>query len=421
MLRAFQYRFYPTEEQELLLRKTIGCCRLIYNKALALRSEAWALKQERVSYAETSLALTAWKKLPELAFLNEVSSAALQQPLRHLETAYSRFFKGQAKHPTYKKKARGGSASFAQNGFRYLAGPIILAKMLEPLAIRWSRPLPAGASPSSITVSLDAAGRWHVSILCEDATIQPLPTVNKTVGIDVGVSRLVTTSDGQKLSNPKHFEQEYKKLRRAQRVLSRRLRTRKISSLKLPKTLTEEERRAVLGPGKNIQKARLRVGRVHAHIADSRRDALHKLSTRLVRENQTICLEDLNVKGMLKNPKLARAISDASWGELRRQLEYKCAWYGRNLVVVDRFFPSSKTCSSCGHLLSKLPLSVRDWVCPSCSTKHDRDENAAKNILAAGLAVSACRASVRPTSRKGAGAAAVKQEVSVAMPGVLTS
>ena len=418
MLRAFRYRCYPTPEQAVLLRRTIGCCRLVYNRALAMRVEAWALRQERVSHAQTDRALTAWKRLPELAFLNEVSAVALQQSIRHLDTAYGRFFRKISRHPVFHKKRNGGSTHYTRAGFRYLNGALTLAKMAAPLLIRWSRPLPVDVLPSSVTVSLDAAGRWHASILCEDASVRPLPPVDQTVGIDMGINRLATMSDGTHLANPHHFEAAYPKMRRAQRVLSRRLRARKARAAVLPRSLSKEERRVALGSARNIEKARIRVGRIHAYIADGRRDALHKFSMRLVRENQTICLEDLNVKGMLQNRKLARAISDTSWSELRRQLEYKCRWYGRTLVVVDRFFPSSKTCNACGHLLASLPWSVREWKCPACGTSHDRDVNAARNILAAGLAVSACGASVNPTPRRGGKVAAMKQEPSVAIRGI---
>ena len=370
--KAYKYRFYPTAEQENLLRRTLGCARLVYNKALSARTEAWYGEQKRVSYNETSKLLTDWKQEAELSFLKEVSSVALQQGLRHLQGAFTNFFAGQAQYPNFKKKRNGGSAEFTKAAFRYRDGQVYLAKCAEPLPIRWSRLLPKGAEPSTITVKLSRAGRWTVSLLV-DVDIEPLLPVEKEVGIDLGISALLTLSDGEKVTNPKGYQAKLKKLRKAQKALSRKV---KGSS--------------------NRHRARLRVAQVHAEIADVRKDRLHKLTTRLVRENQTIAVEDLAVKTMVKNRKRSQAISDASWSELVRQLEYKCDWYGRRLVKIDRWFPSSKRCSSCGHTARKLPLSIREWDCPSCGVQHDRDINAAINILAAGLAVSVCGASVRP-------------------------
>ena len=370
--KAFKYRFYPTAEQENLLRRTLGCARLVYNKALSARTEAWYAEQKRVSYNDTSKMLTSWKQKAELSFLKEVSSVALQQGLRHLQGAFTNFFAGRAKYPNFKKKRNGGSAEFTKSAFRYREGQVYLAKCTEPLPIRWSRLLPKGADPSTITVKLSPAGRWTVSLLV-DVDIEPLPPVEKQVGIDLGISTLLTLSDGEKVTNPKGYKAKLAKLRKAQKALSRKV---KGSS--------------------NRHKARLRVAQVHAEIADARKDMLHKLTTRLVRENQTIAVEDLAVKHLVRNHKLAQAISDASWGELVRQLEYKCEWYGRTLVKIDRWFPSSKRCNSCGCTAEKLPLSMREWACPSCGVQHDRDINAAINILAAGLAVLVCGASVRP-------------------------
>lgn len=387
MERAFKYRFYPTLEQETLLRRTLGCVRLIYNKALAHRTEAWYERQERVDYIQSSAQLTLWKKEEDLQFLNEVSCVPLQQSLRNLQKAFGNFWAGRAKYPTFKKKRNGGSAEFTKSAFRWRDGQVFLAKCTEALPIRWSRQLPRGVEPSTITVKLDAAGRWFVSLLVDDVTIKPLPVAMQSVGIDLGIASLLALSTGEKVSNPKHFNRLRKKLRRVQKALSRKA---KGSS--------------------NGRKARLKVARVHARISDTRQDFLHKLTTQLVRDNQTIVVEDLAVKNMVKNHKLALSISDASWGELVRMLEYKCGWYGRNLIKIDRWFPSSKRCGHCGHVVEKLPLNIREWDCPQCGTKHDRDVNAAKNILAAGLAVSVCGAGVRLEESKSRKATAMKQK-----------
>ncbi len=394
--RAFRYRFYPTPQQADLLNRTFGCVRYVYNRALAERTRAWYTEQRRVTYAQTSAMLTEWKKTEEAAFLNEVSSVPLQQALRHLQGAFTAFWEKRAKCPRFKSKKRGRqSAGFTRSAFRWRDGQLWLAKMSEPLDIRWSRPLPEGVEPSTVTVSRDAAGRWFVSILMDDPAIRPLPETAGEVGVDTGLTSPVTLSTGEKVTNPRHERRDRARLARAQRALARKEKG-----------------------SKNREKARLKVARIHARIADRRRDLLHQLSSRLVRENQTVVLEDLSVRTMVKNHRLARAISDAAWGELRTMLEYKCSWYGRYLVVIDRRLPSSKTCSACGHLLDTLPLHVRAWTCPACGTAHDRDVNAARNILAAGRAVTACGDGVRPQRSTPGGRSSVKQETQPARVGI---
>jgi putative transposase len=387
MERAFKYRFYPTTEQETLLRRTLGCVRLVYNRALAFRTEAWYQKQERVGYSQSSAMLTEWKREEGLSFLNEVSCVPLQQGLRHLQTAFTNFFAGRASYPNFKKKRNGGSAEFTKSAFRYRDGQVYLAKSSIALPIRWSRTLPKGAQASTVTVKLEPSGRWTVSLLVDDQTIQPLPVNDKAIGIDAGLTSLITTSDGEKVANPKHFAKLYQKLQKAQKRLSRKQKG-----------------------SRNRDKARLKVARVHAQIKDSRQDFLHKLTTRLIRENQTIVAESLAVKNMVKNRKLAKAISDAGWGEIARQLAYKAKWYGRNFIQLDRWFPGSKTCSKCGHKVDSLPLSIREWDCPKCKAHHDRDVNAALNHLAAGQAVLVCGATVRPEESKSRKAGAMKQK-----------
>ena len=387
MEKAFRFRFYPTPEQESLLRRTLGCTRLIYNKALHFRTQAWYEEQKRVGYPETSSLLTQWKKEEDLDFLNEVSSVPLQQSLRHLQTALTNFFAGTAGYPTFKKKRNGGSAEFTKSAFKFRDKEIYLAKCAEPLPIRWSRQIPKGCEPSTVTVSLHPSGRWHISIRFDDPTIKPLPVNENAIGIDLGVKSLIAGSNGEKITNPKHFKKHQKRLKKAQKNLTRKQKG-----------------------SKNREKARIKVAKIHLEISDSRKDFLHKLTTRLVRENQVIAVESLAVKNMVKNHKLALAISDSGWSELIRQLDYKCRWYGRKLVEIDRWFPSSKRCNSCGHIVEKMPLNIREWQCPNCGTNHDRDINASKNILAAGLAVSVCGATVRPEQSKSVKAGAKKQK-----------
>ncbi|GAA3774532.1 RNA-guided endonuclease TnpB family protein [Plantactinospora mayteni] len=385
--RAFKYRFYPTDAQAAELSRTFGCVRKVYNLALAARTEAWT-RQERVNYNQTSAMLTAWKKTEELAYLNDVSSVPLQQALRHLQTAFTNFFGKRAKYPRFKsrKKSR-KSAEYTTSAFRFREGTLTLAKMAGPLDIVWSRPLPEGASPSTVTVSQDAAGRWYVSLLCEDPSVQPLSATDTAVGIDVGLDHLLTLSTGEKIANPRHERRDREHLAKAQRQLARKAK----------------------GDGANRAKARRKAAKVYARITDRRRDHLHKLTTRLVRENQTIVIEDLTVRNMVKNGSVARAISDAAWSELRSMLEYKAQWYGREVIAIDRWFPSSKLCSVCGTSQGKMPLNVRTWTC-DCGTTHDRDVNAAKNILAVGLTASVCGAGVRPQRSTPGGQSAMNQK-----------
>ncbi|WP_278264188.1 RNA-guided endonuclease TnpB family protein [Nocardia sp. AG03] len=370
--RAYKYRFYPTGEQRDQLARTFGCVRYVYNRALAERSRAWSQDQRRVTHAETDKMLTQWKREQDTVWLTEPSKGPLQATLRNLQGAFDKFWRKQGGYPNFKKKGRSrDSATYYANCFSFRNGQVKLAKQAEPLDIRWSRPLPEGAQPSQVTVSRDAADRYHISILVEETMVEYEPT-GATVGVDVGITSLCTLSTGEKIRNPRYERRDRERLAKAQRFLARK---QKGSS--------------------NRSKARLKVAKVYARIVDRRRDDLHKLSTRLVRENQVIAIEDLSVRNMLRNHNLARAISDASWAQMRSMLEYKAGWYGREVVAIDRFYPSSKTCSTCGHIVGNLSLSVREWTCP-CGAVHDRDINAAKNIQALGLSVSACGDGVRP-------------------------
>ena len=387
--RAYRFRFYPTPKQENLLRRTLGCCRKVYNMALDVRTEAWTQRKERVGYAETSRMLAEWKKTDDLSYLTEVSAVALQQALRHLQSAFKNFYDKTGAYPKHKAKRHGGSATFQSNAYtwNWAKQELTLAKMDKPLDIRWSRTIPHKTKPSSVTVSLDPAGRWHVSILCED-TIPHLPTNDRTIGIDLGLEHFAIMSAGTKVDNPRHLQKNLKRLELAQQALSRKQKG-----------------------SRNHEKARLKAAKAYAKVKDSRKDFLHKLSTSIIRDNQTVVIEDLAVRNMSKTvaPKpdpddpdrclpngqtakshLNRSILDAGWREFRTMLEYKCAWYGRTLTVIDRYYPSSRLCSTCGKSTGEKPLDVREWTCPYCETRHDRDVNAAKNILSAGLAVRAC-------------------------------
>ena len=372
--RAYRYRFYPTDEQSTILAQTFGCVRFVYNDGLQTRSQAYTEHAEKLSYGDLSARLPHLKET--YPWLAAVSSVTLQQALRHLNTAFENFFAGRARYPRFKCKQHKQSATYAANAFTWDGETLTLAKMKRALDIHWHRALPKNVKPSSVTVSKDCANRYFVSfIVAED--IPALPIITSMVGLDLGLKSMVVLSTGETVGNPRFLQQDEKKLVRAQRQHAKK---RKGS--------------------KNREKARVKVARVHARICDRRRDYQHKLSMRIVHENQVICVESLAVKNMVKNHCLARAISDVGWGEFVRQLEYKSQWSGRTLVKIDQWFPSSKTCSECKQVVEDLPLDVREWTCPACGAWHDRDINAAVNILAEGLSVSACGGSVRPVRVK---------------------
>jgi putative transposase len=363
-----------------MLNRTFGCVRVVWNRTLAARRERYATEGASTSYAETDRALTAMKKDPGLAFLSEVSSVPLQQALRHQHKAFSAFFARHPRYPRFKSRDGRQSAHYTRSAFAMRGGELRLAKTSTPLRFVWSWPdvdLTA-LNPAVVIVSREPDGRWYVTFTVDTAKPEPLPETGHAVGVDLGVKDFAVTSDGEKIANPRHLDRKARNLARYQRRLAHR---RKGSA--------------------NRAKAAAKVARAHRKVRSARRDFLHRASTRLVRENDIIVIEDLNVSGMVRNRRLARAISDCGWGEFRRQLEYKCERARHELVVIDRWYPSSKTCSACGHLLAGLSLSTRHWTCPSCRARHDRDINAAKNILAAGLAVArgspgdACGADVR--------------------------
>ena len=355
-IRGFKYRIYPTSAQRLELAQTFGCTRYVYNWALALRTNSYYQDNVSLSYTDTSNALTKLKKDPEKPWLKQVSAVPLQQGLRHLNTAFINFFAGRNKYPRFKKKNGRQSAHYAPNAFKWVDGKLTLAKMSQPLKIRWSRYF--AGEPRSVTISKDPSNRYFVSFLVEEELDRWQATEGK-IGIDLGVKDVMVTSTGFASGNPKHYQKYQARLK----TLQRRLAKKKKGS-------------------NNRYKVRLKVAKLHAKIADCRKDFLHKLTTQLVRENQAVYTETLAVKNMMSNHKLAKAIVDCGWGEALRQFQYKCKWHDRQLGAIDRWFPSSKRCNPCGHILDKLPLDVREWTCPSCNNLNLRDKNAALNILA---------------------------------------
>jgi putative transposase len=393
---AYKCRAYPAPEQAGLLNRTFGCVRVVWNRTLAWRHQRYHGEHARTSLTQASAYLTAMKATEGLAWLNEVSSVPLQQAIRHQQVAFTGFFAGRARYPRYKSRNGRQSAEYTRSGFRYRDGQLFLAKMDTPLEFTWSWPGidPASVDPSTVTVSRDPCGRWYVSFAVDAADPLQLPATSAVVGVDLGIKDFAVTSDGEKIPNPRRLARRERNLARYQRRLAR---CRKGSA--------------------NRAKARARVARAHRKVRASRADFLHRASARLVRDHDVIVLEDLAVKNMIRSRSLAKAISDCGWGTFRRMVEYKAARAGRHLIVIGRFYPSSKTCSACGYLVPELSLKTRTWQCPSCGTRHDRDVNAAKNILAAGLAVPACGADVRPqgtTLRQ----SAVKQEPPGVSPGI---
>jgi IS605 OrfB family transposase len=387
MRLRYRYRLDLTPVQRQALARAFGSARVVYNDGLRLRQDAHKAGLPFIGDTELQhRILTLAKRTPERAWLGDVSAVILQQSLADLGRAYRNWFadlrrvkaarargeqaKLKVRKPRFKSRHHNQAVRFTRNSrFRVLPdGRLSLPKVGE-VRVRWSRPLPS--DPSSVTVTLDGAGRFHGSFVVEIAE-EPLPSAGTAVGVDLGLTTFAALSSGEKVDNPRWLRQREKALRRSQRNMARK---RKGSN--------------------NAEKVRRRVARLHLRVADARRDFHHQLSTRLVREYRTVCVETLNVAGLGRS-KLAKSVHDVGWGQFTAMLEYKAGLYGRTLVKVDRWYPSSQVCSACGRRDGPKPLKVRAWTCPGCGTTHDRDLNAAKNILAAGLAVAACGGHVRP-------------------------
>ena len=402
MRTAYRCRAYPDEGQRAALTRTFGCVRVVWNRTLAERHRRWHTDRTGMSYAQSDRALTAMKQDPDLAFLSAVSSVPLQQTLRHQHQAFAAFFAKRASYPRFKSRRSRQSAHYTRSAFTMRGGELRLAKTDTPLRFVWSWQdvNPAALNPAMVIVSREPDGRWYITFTIDTDDPGPLPETGHAVGVDLGVKDFAVISDGERIPNPRHLERRARALTRYQRRVARCQRG-----------------------SMNRVKAKLKVARAHRKVRSARADFLHRASTRLVRENDVIVIEDLNVAGMVRNRHLARAISGCGWGEFRRQLACKCQRYGRELVVIDRWYPSSKTCSACGHRLAELSLSTRQWTCPSCGAWHDRDLNAAKNILAAGHAVArgspgdACGADVRHAGTPRM-QSAMKQEPRAATAGI---
>ncbi len=357
MKQRWTFRCYPTLEQENMLAQTFGCTRFVYNHFLHERTAAFA-KGERMNYPQSSAALTMLKKDPEYLWLNDVSCVPLQQALRNLQTAYKNFFDKHSGCPSFKKKDGKQSAEYTRSAFKFEIGNqrLLIAKMCR-IKVKWSKHVLI--SPSTITIIRKSSGRYFVSLVV-DVTPAPLPETGESIGIDFGISRLATFSNGERVANPKYLNKYQRRMKRQQQSLSRKTK------------------------GSNrYKRQRQRVARIHEKISNSRQDVAKKLAWNLVTRFDTICVEDLNLRGMLKNHKLARSLSDAGIGNCISTIQAKAAMHGKTVVKIDRWFPSSKMCSVCGTVQNEMSLSIRNWTC-DCGATHDRDENAARNILAVG-------------------------------------
>jgi putative transposase len=376
--RTYRYRLYPNEAQKQELARTFGCSRWVYNWALETKTKAYYQDEESLSFTDLSSRLTSKKKEEETEWLSEVSAVTLQQSLRNLNQAFTGFFEGRAEYPSFKSKRGDQTARYVGTAFDIREDTSMrsggkrklrLSKMPGLINIRWSRELPS--EPSSCTVTKNPAGQYHVCFVCTEE-IDPLPRVNGEdgdltfVGVDLGIESLAALSTGEKVGNPRWFENEYKRLRREQQKLSRK------------------EKKGPNGPSNNWERQRQRVAKVHQRIQDRRKDFIEKLTTRLVENFDVIVVENLSVKNMQQNGKLARHITQAGWSQIVRRLRDKCKWYGRTLVIADKWFPSTKRCSACGHIGESKPLDVREWTCSKCGSHHDRDVNAAKNLSRVG-------------------------------------
>ena len=367
MLKAYKYRIYPNREQQVLIERHFGCSRFVFNWALALQKRYYAMFGKSLSRTKIQSHLVKKKKKARFAWLSEVNSQSLLNALLNVHTAFTNFFKGQAKFPRFKsKKIPQRSYQCPQHCTVNFAQGMINLPKIKGIKTVFSREFEGKIK--TVTISKTATGKYYASILVENNEVAPTPTTiepSLTVGIDLGISHLLNLSDGSKVDNPKHLAKASQRLSAQQKIFARKQKQ-----------------------SKNYQKQKLAVARIHEKVRNGRLDLHHKITHSLICENQatSYALEDLAVKNMVKNRKLAKAINDVGWGQFVTLLTYKAKWYGKNVLKVNRFFASSKTCSHCHHKLESLPLSVRHWTCPSCQTHHDRDINASNNIRQQALA-----------------------------------
>jgi len=362
--KSYRFRLMPDETQKAFLRQAFGSSRFVYNHFLALKKSTYEESKTSLNFKEISRKLTELKGLEEFSWLYKTPNVCLQQSLRNLDAAYSKFFKKQTKFPRFKKRGNKQSIKFTKECFKLVDSKLKVVSLEMPLKVVWDRKIPNDAKISSIVISKNQSEQYFVSF-CTEHDIQALPRLNKSIGIDLGLKTFAALSDGGAIESPKFERRNRSKLKTLQRRYSRTLKG-----------------------SKNREKARLRLAREYQRISNRRANFLHQQTTKIIRENQMIILESLKVKNMMQNHRLAGAIADASWSEFVRQLEYKSKWYNREIIKINQWFPSSQLCSACGEKrVERLKLSDREWNCDACGVVHDRDLNAAKNILRAGMSL----------------------------------
>ncbi len=371
--KAYQFRIYPTRDQATLIAKTIGCARFVYNHFLNLWNETYLKTGKGLSYHRCSVMLPSMKKNEDTKWLKEVDSIALQSSIKNLSDSFTRFFKEQNQKPKFKSKKnpiQSYTTKYVNDNISIEGNKIKLPKLG---VVKFAKSQEPKGRILNATIRKNASGKFFVSLLCEEE-IQVLQETNQAIGIDLGITDFAIFSDGRKIDNNKFTLKMEKKLKREQRKLSRRARLAK-------------EKGIALFEAKNYQKQKRKVARLYEKVVNQRTDFLNKLSTEIIKNHDVICIEDLNTKSMLRNRKLAKSISDVSWSSFVTKLQYKADWYGRKLIKINRWFPSSQLCSTCGHNDGKKSLEVREWTCSVCHTCHDRDLNASQNILQEGLKV----------------------------------
>lgn len=375
-LKAYKFRLYPTEEQEIFFAKSFGCVRKVYNLMLNDRMKAY--EETKKNPSKKMKFPTPAKYKEEFSFLKEVDSLALANAQLNLDKAYKNFFRDKSigfprfkskKNPvqSYTTNNQKGTVALIDNKF------IKIPKLKSLVKIKLHRQ-PKGMIKSA-TISRHSSGKYYISLLCKEEIIE-LPKTNSAIGIDLGITDFAILSNGQKIDNNRFTSKMEKKLKREQRKLSRR-------------ALLAKKKAINLFEAKNYQKQKRKVARLHEKVMNQRNDFLNKLSTEIIKNHDIICIEDLNTKGMLRNHKLAKSISDVSWSSFVTKLQYKADWYGRKIIKIDKWFPSSQICSECGHQDGKKSLEIREWTCPICHAHHDRDINASINILTEGLRIQA--------------------------------
>ncbi|MED1013419.1 IS200/IS605 family element RNA-guided endonuclease TnpB [Bacillus mycoides] len=367
--KAYKFRIYPNKDQDILIAKKIGCSRFVFNHFLGMWNDTYKETGKGLTYNACSSQLTQLKK--ELVWLKEVDSIAIQSSLKNLADSYSRFFKKQNQAPRFKSKKNNVQSYTTKHTNGNIAIVDNKIKLPNLGFVTFAKSREVYGRIMNATVRRNSSGKYFVAILTE-VEIQPLEKANSAIGIDLGITEFAILSDGHKIDNNKFTSKMEKKLKRKQHKLSKR-------------ALIAKNKGINLLDAKNYQKQKRKVARLHERIINQRDDFLNKLSTEIIKNHDIICIEDLNTKGMLRNYKLAKSISDVSWSAFVSKLEYKATWYGKKIVKISRWFLSSQICSDCGHRDGKKSLEIRDWISPICHANHDRDFNASKNILAEGL------------------------------------